>query len=438
MEEPSRDANGSSEPTRPNDDDPNAREGASADRDWSSGRLSVVEADSAAAAFRPSWETAEWAAPSDPTSQPAQAVAAGTTKSFGEAPVPLSPDSPAPLAPARADSPATGAQPNGAKSVPQVDSPSEKAEARAKKAEAPKAPKSGKGKSGKAGKSAAGASKAAGKSTSTAASPPVAATPVRAAAAHPTRASERPLSTAEVRAISAEITDGYPAVVVSSRPTKAIVVGVAVVLLLVVGTVWSMTDSPEAAPRPASASASPSTETSAETSTVAATPTVATAEAPVVPVEAPPMETPPVETPVEAPREVRVTVRTVPENATLTLDGAPVSSPIVRPQDLLATTHTLEARAEGFEPRTQSVRFDRDGSVRIELRRVPAPTPPPVAMTPVAMMPSTSTMATTSTMAATAMAPSMAPVRITTMTPTSSPMRPTMASGAGFTTDNPY
>lgn len=433
MEEPSRDANGSSEPTRPNDDDPNAREGASADRDWSSGRLSVVEADSAAAAFRPSWET-EWTAPADPSSQPAQTVAGGTTKPFGEAPAPLSQ--------AIADLPAKpAATPNGAKSVRQVDPTPQKPEVRAKKADAPKPPKSGKGKAGKSG-----VSKDAGKTPSNTA--PLSAAPVQAAASHPVRASERPLSSAEVRAISSEITDGHPAVVVSSRPTRAIVVGVAVVLLLVVGTVWSMTGSPEAAPRsasPATSPSAPSPENSGETSTTAATPTTApeprtevpTQVAPPEPPSVVPVEAPSVETPVEAPREVRVTVRTVLENAVLTLDGAPVSSPIVRPQDLLATTHTLEARAEGFEPRAQSVRFDRDGSVRIELRRVPTP-PPPVATTPAVMAPSTSTMATTSAMTATAMAPSMAPVRITTMTPTSSPMRSTMASGAGFTTDNPY
>lgn len=437
MEEPSREpsANGSSEPPRPSDD-ANARTGAIEDRDWSAGRLSVVEADTAAAAFRPSWETDDWASPEAPTTQLAEDVAAtpAPVKSFGEAPVPMIAE-PAKAEPAKTEPKSKGknghakstkATKNGAKAGPKAEpAKSEPAKADPAKAEPPKTEPA----------------KAASADAVTPA--PAKAAVIPAAEKAPVaRASDRPLSTAEVRAISSEITDGYPAIVPSSRPTKAILVGVAVLVALVVGTVWSMTGSPEAPTTNASPTNASPTTSPPEPTPPSPTPPTPTAPEPAEPAEvtAVALETAPpvVEEPVVAPEpppppvEVRVTVRTVPANATLTLDGAAVTSPIVRPQDLLATSHTLEARADGYEPRTETVRFDRDGTVRVELRRVPppvvtmAPEPPRVATT------MATTMATT-----TAMAPSMAPVRISTMAP-ATPMRATMASGAGFTTDNPY
>jgi hypothetical protein len=444
MEEPSREpsANGSSEPPRPSDD-ANARTGAIEDRDWSAGRLSVVEADTAAAAFRPSWETDDWASPEAPTTQLAEDVAAtpAPVKSFGEAPVPMIAEpakaepaktEPAKAEPAKAEPKSKGknghakstkATKNGAKAGPKAEPPKpEPAKADPAKAEPPKTEPP----------------KAASAAAVTPAPAKAAVTPA-AEKAPVARASDRPLSTAEVRAISSEITDGYPAIVPSSRPTKAILVGVAVLVALVVGTVWSMTGSPEAPTTNASPTNASPTTSPPEPTPPSPTPPTPTAPEPaevttVTPETAPPVVEEPVVAPEPppAPVEVRVTVRTVPANATLTLDGAAVTSPIVRPQDLLATSHTLEARADGYEPRTETVRFDRDGTVRVELRRVPppvvtmAPEPPRVATT------MATTMATT-----TAMAPSMAPVRISTMAP-ATPMRATMASGAGFTTDNPY
>jgi len=132
MEEPSREpsANGSSEPPRPSDD-ANARTGAIEDRDWSAGRLSVVEADTAAAAFRPSWETDDWASPEAPTTQLAEDVAAtpAPVKSFGEAPAPMNAE-PAKTEPAKAEPKSKGknghakstkATKNGAQAGPKAE-----------------------------------------------------------------------------------------------------------------------------------------------------------------------------------------------------------------------------------------------------------------------------------------------------------------------------
>jgi hypothetical protein len=426
MEEPSREpsSTGSSEPPRSNDDS-NARTGAVEDRDWSAGRLSVVEADTAAAAFRPSWETDEWVAPEAPTTQLAGDVAAtpALTKSFGEAPAPL-----------------VAAKAEPAKAEPAKAEPAKAEPAKAEPAKAQ--PKSAKGKNGQP-KTSKATPKSKPATSAEPKSEPAKATPAPASTtkAPVARASDRPLSTAEVRAISSEITDGYPAIVPSTRPTKAILVGVAILVVLVVGTVWSMTGSPEvptstnASPTASEPSTAPSPPSTPALAPEPTTPEPVQATAATAPETAPPIVDEPVVAPEPPPPpvEVRVTVRTVPTNASLTLDGAPVTSPIVRPQDLLASSHTLEVRAEGYEPRSETVRFDRDGTVRVELRRVPppvvmAPEPPRVATTMATT--STTTMATT-----TAMAPSMAPVRISTM---ATPMRATMASGAGFTTDNPY
>lgn len=57
------------------DAEPNEAQGTEDDRDWSAGRLSAVEAESFAEAFRPSWGDADaWSAPAPPPS-PAEPVA---------------------------------------------------------------------------------------------------------------------------------------------------------------------------------------------------------------------------------------------------------------------------------------------------------------------------------------------------------------------------
>ncbi len=69
----------------------------------------------------------------------------------------------------------------------------------------------------------------------------------------------------------------------------------------------------------------------------------------------------------DPPPTVEVPVALAPPEATLTLDGAPVTSPLVLPAD--ATEHTLVAASPGHRAETRILRGDRDRSVTITLRR---------------------------------------------------------------------
>ncbi len=98
------------------------------------------------------------------------------------------------------------------------------------------------------------------------------------------------------------------------------------------------------------------------------TPPVSEARTPRAPVTAPPPPAPP-EPAIAAPRVVEVPVALVPAAATLTLDGAPVASPLTLPDD--DSEHALIASAPGYLDEARAVRGARDRAIAITLRRAP-------------------------------------------------------------------
>jgi hypothetical protein len=79
-----------------------------------------------------------------------------------------------------------------------------------------------------------------------------------------------------------------------------------------------------------------------------------------------------------------VIVRSLPERSKLWLDGQRMANPFdVRlPR---GTTHKIDARSDGYEPMSQTVRVESDARLTITLRRAaPAPDAAPPADKPLA------------------------------------------------------
>ena len=81
--------------------------------------------------------------------------------------------------------------------------------------------------------------------------------------------------------------------------------------------------------------------------------------------------------PAPAPADVEYTIRATPAEAKLTLDGQPIANPTTGKHAVDTDKHTLKIEAPGFEPREESVRFDRNFLVSIELHPIPEPAPAP-------------------------------------------------------------
>ncbi len=87
--------------------------------------------------------------------------------------------------------------------------------------------------------------------------------------------------------------------------------------------------------------------------------------------------------PVEA-SQVRVKISAMPATAKLTLDGAPMTLPYESRVPRDTREHYVRAEAPGFEPQTQTLRFDSDVVVAVALNKIGAtaanaPTPPATA-----------------------------------------------------------
>ncbi|MDB4943645.1 MAG: serine/threonine protein kinase [Labilithrix sp.] len=76
--------------------------------------------------------------------------------------------------------------------------------------------------------------------------------------------------------------------------------------------------------------------------------------------------------PVEAARDVRVKITALPATAKLTLDGAPMTLPYESRLPRDTREHYVRAEAPGFEPQTQTLRFDSDVVVTVALNKVGA------------------------------------------------------------------
>ena len=118
--------------------------------------------------------------------------------------------------------------------------------------------------------------------------------------------------------------------------------------------------------------------------------------------------------PSDPPVPRRVRIQTTPPTAVLSMDGTRVANPYDARLNQ-GGAHSIEARADGYQTRTESVSFAREVNLRLTLERIPAPAPPPV----VAARPSR---------------PSR-PSRPAHPRPARPRPRP---AGAGFVTDNPY
>ena len=76
--------------------------------------------------------------------------------------------------------------------------------------------------------------------------------------------------------------------------------------------------------------------------------------------------------PPETPRDVRITVRTIPENASIQIDdGAPVTSPYTLETAPSATPRVIRATAPSYTSTTRQVAFDQAREIVIELAPVP-------------------------------------------------------------------
>lgn len=85
-------------------------------------------------------------------------------------------------------------------------------------------------------------------------------------------------------------------------------------------------------------------------------------------------------------REVVISVTANPSSARITLDGAEVTSPYEAKVERSSDMHTIRIEADGFEPETKSVVFDRSQALTVALKATatkspptptPANTPPP-------------------------------------------------------------
>ena len=119
----------------------------------------------------------------------------------------------------------------------------------------------------------------------------------------------------------------------------------------------------------------------------------------------------------------QLTIRTVPREATLTLDGERVSNPLRQEVEADDAVHRVVATADGYQEASESIRFDGDREHVVELEPVPAPEPAPRAQRP--------TPPPTTSRRRTAQPAGMRSAMQSTA------MRSAMR-GAGFTSTNPY
>jgi len=74
-----------------------------------------------------------------------------------------------------------------------------------------------------------------------------------------------------------------------------------------------------------------------------------------------------------APAEISVSVKAVPAEARVTIDGRVTANPSSSPHPRDGARHVIRAEAPGYEPREETVGFERDVHVTIDLRPLPAP-----------------------------------------------------------------
>jgi serine/threonine-protein kinase len=74
--------------------------------------------------------------------------------------------------------------------------------------------------------------------------------------------------------------------------------------------------------------------------------------------------------------EIDFTIRATPATATIAVDGAPLSGNPTsgkRPRD--GAIHVVRVEATGYEPREESITFDRSVLVALDLHPLPPPEP---------------------------------------------------------------
>jgi hypothetical protein len=88
------------------------------------------------------------------------------------------------------------------------------------------------------------------------------------------------------------------------------------------------------------------------------------------PVQPPPTAPPPaVVPPPPAPSTAKVTIRTLPANATVLLDGAKLDNPFSGSFPLSDARHRLEVKAPGHRTETQWIVFDQDRALEVPLQK---------------------------------------------------------------------
>lgn len=71
------------------------------------------------------------------------------------------------------------------------------------------------------------------------------------------------------------------------------------------------------------------------------------------------------------PATVSIVVSAAPSNATILLDGEPISNPFVSTIAQARGTHTLEFSAEGYETVSRTISYERDGEWKLALTKLP-------------------------------------------------------------------
>ncbi len=210
-------------------------------------------------------------------------------------------------------------------------------------------------------------------------------------------------------------TDAVAAIVPGEATARRnLLIGAGVFVLAIVVIMAFMLSSGEDTPDPAVSNA-PGESSGESEETQASDEQTAAQEAP-----EPEPEVAPEPEPEPEPVTYQLTVRTVPADATLTLDGETVANPLTRTVEPDEAEHHLVATADGYREASTTVSFDGDHDTVLTLEAEPPP--PPVAMVepPPAQMRSTRR------------------TRRTSMRTTAMRQARMRSRGAGFTTSNPY
>jgi hypothetical protein len=72
--------------------------------------------------------------------------------------------------------------------------------------------------------------------------------------------------------------------------------------------------------------------------------------------------------------QIAVAITATPANAKITVDGKDVFTPYEAKLERSTAPHQVRIEADGFEPQTKSVVFDRDLTLSVALNKLPAPT----------------------------------------------------------------